>query len=288
MISVVWKSRPVAKMAVAATILCGVAAAPVSAATTISSSAYDVSVNLSLLNLVGVGVGPFSKSMGSGTVAYSDSDSFAGADETLNVGALGLTGVRQTLDTGLLLTSAQSSLPVQSGSAAATVNELSARLGTVFLGSFTSLVSISAGEVISRSRVGANGGANASGFSSIAGLTISVATLGVIANNATFINPDPNTVLLDALGLRIVLNEQTPLGAQTATSAGISTNAIHLIFNSFSIGGGLLSGDIIIAHSEAQIGDAVGSVPEPATWAQMILGFGLIGLVARRRKRAIA
>jgi len=87
-----------------------------------------------------------------------------------------------------------------------------------------------------------------------------------------------------AATLRIVLNEQTPLGAQTPTSAGISTNAIRLIFNSFSIGGGLLSGDVIIAHSQAQINDAVAAVPKPATWAQMILGFALIGVVARRRK----
>ena len=91
-----------------------------------------------------------------------------------------------------------------------------------------------------------------------------------------------------AATLRIVLNEQTPLGAQTPTSAGISTNAIRLIFNSFSIGGGLLSGDVIIAHSQAQINDAVAAVPKPATWAQMILGFALIGVIARRGKLATA
>lgn len=279
----------IARPGLAAIFLAGVAVVPAQAATTISSSAYDLRVNLTLLSLVGVSAGPFSQASGSGSTAYSDSDSFAGVDETLNLGALSLVGVRQTLDTGLLLTSAQSSLPVQSGSARATVNDLSTRLGTVFLGNFTSLLSINASEVVSRSQVGAIGGANASGFTSIAGLVISGAALGgLVIDGSAFVNPDPNTILLDLLGLRIVLNEQTPIGAQTATSAGISTNAIRLIFNSFSIGGGLLSGDVIIAHSEAQIGDAVGSVPEPATWVQMILGFGLIGLVARRRKTAIA
>jgi hypothetical protein len=30
-----------------------------------------------------------------------------------------------------------------------------------------------------------------------------------------------------------------------------------------------------------------GAVPEPATWAMMIAGFGLIGVAARRQRRAI-
>jgi hypothetical protein len=29
----------------------------------------------------------------------------------------------------------------------------------------------------------------------------------------------------------------------------------------------------------------VGAVPEPATWAMMIAGFGLVGVMARRRAR---
>ncbi|WP_185965146.1 PEPxxWA-CTERM sorting domain-containing protein [Glacieibacterium frigidum] len=271
------------------TLLCGVAAAPARAVTAISGSAFDVKVNLQLLGLLGVGIGPFSQSSGSGTAAFTDNDSFAGVSERLNLGVANIVGVQQRVDTGLLLTSASSSLPLQVGSARATVNDLSLRLGTVFLGNFTSLLSITSGEVISTSRVGANGGANASGFTSIAGLTISGAALGgLVINGAAFVNPDPNTVLLDVLGLRIILNEQTPIGTQSASSAGISTNAIRLIFDGFSIGGGLLSGDVIIAHSEAQINDAITSVPEPATWAQMILGFGLIGLVARRRKAVTA
>ncbi|WP_188764074.1 PEPxxWA-CTERM sorting domain-containing protein, partial [Sandarakinorhabdus glacialis] len=32
------------------------------------------------------------------------------------------------------------------------------------------------------------------------------------------------------------------------------------------------------------VGDAVGGVPEPATWGMMIVGFGLVGAAARRRK----
>jgi len=30
-----------------------------------------------------------------------------------------------------------------------------------------------------------------------------------------------------------------------------------------------------------------GAVPEPATWAMMLLGFGAIGMVARRRRTQV-
>jgi hypothetical protein len=34
-----------------------------------------------------------------------------------------------------------------------------------------------------------------------------------------------------------------------------------------------------------QTGGAVGSVPEPSSWAMMLLGFGGIGMVVRRRRK---
>lgn len=295
MIFVVTKSRTVTKLALVTALLCGLAAAPASAATTIRSGAFDLTINLSLLNIVGVGVGPFAEAAGLAPAAYNQSEQIASANETLNLGVLGLISVQQRLSTGVLEASASSTLPpTQFGTARSEVNNLSLDLGTVFLGDFTSVLSIGSSEVVSRSSVAGSGGAAATGFASLAGLVISGSALGgATIDGSAFVNPDPNTVLFQLgvgplASLRIVLNEQTAIGAQTGTSAGISTNAIRLIFNSFSIGGGLLSGDVIIAHSEAQINDAVGAVPEPATWAQMILGFGLIGLVARRRKVATA
>jgi len=38
----------------------------------------------------------------------------------------------------------------------------------------------------------------------------------------------------------------------------------------------------------SRIGGAVGGVPEPASWALMLTGFGLVGVAARRRQRYVA
>ena len=46
-----------------------------------------------------------------------------------------------------------------------------------------------------------------------------------------------------------------------------------------------------LAYLDAQNFDlypyAAGGVPEPATWAMMIMGFGLVGFAARRRAAAV-
>lgn len=123
------------------------------------------------------------------------------------------------------------------------------------------------------------------GTSSIEGLTLTGSALGglVIDGNA-FANAAPNTELINLLGLRVVLNEQFPSG-NGVTTAGIATNALHVSFLNFLLGTSLLNGDIVVAHSQAQIsGVAAAAVPEPAVWLQMIGGFGIVGFFARRRK----
>ena len=62
----------------------------------------------------------------------------------------------------------------------------------------------------------------------------------------------PNTVLLDLLGIRVVLNEQL-VGGDGITSRSISVNAIHIsIQNALLSLIARLTGNIVIAHSEAQ------------------------------------
>ena len=49
-----------------------------------------------------------------------------------------------------------------------------------------------------------------------------------------------------------------------------------------------LSGSYILAHSLTVAGAATGAVPEPATWAMMMLGFGAMGASLRRRAKVTA
>ena len=91
------------------------------------------------------------------------------------------------------------------------------------------------------------------------------------------ISPAPNTILFDALGIRIVLNEQFSI--TNLANASQVTNAIHIELDEAVTGGGLLSGDIIIAHSDAAM---VAVVPEPATFVCLGAGLGLLALLRRR------
>ena len=55
------------------------------------------------------------------------------------------------------------------------------------------------------------------------------------------------------------------------------------IFNigTFNLSGGFTAGPATLTISRA----AVAAVPEPGTWAMMLLGFGAIGVVVRRRRQ---
>jgi hypothetical protein len=68
--------------------------------------------------------------------------------------------------------------------------------------------------------------------------------------------------------------------AATTSCDGVG-NGIRITTNTF--------GDGIPQSGLVQIGTAAGgAVPEPASWAMLIAGFGLVGAVARRRRTAVA
>ncbi|HXO20155.1 MAG TPA: choice-of-anchor P family protein [Thermoanaerobaculia bacterium] len=64
------------------------------------------------------------------------------------------------------------------------------------------------------------------------------------------LDPPPNTVLLQVAGIRVVLNEQTFVTTNYFNS--VAVNALHITLNALPVSAlGVLSGDIILAHSEA-------------------------------------
>ena len=65
----------------------------------------------------------------------------------------------------------------------------------------------------------------------------------------------------------------------SAGSVSQLTNAIHITLTNVAGTGGLVSGDVIIAHSSS----GMNAVPEPGTF--VALGVGLLALAISRRRR---
>ncbi len=227
---------------------------------------------------------------GTATPDYNNGDGLA----SINLGAhlFGtILSVDAGVNTGLVSTLAQSSYP---GSATGTANLVNAQAGiyTSLLGAIPlAALGLSADAISSTTVAGINGsGLYATGASSLANLVITGSILnGLGLNLGVFSNPAANTVALSLLGLNITLNEQ--LTSQTADSIFMTTNAVHIALDDYLFNGRLLTGDIILGQSKASVTGyvpAVVAVPEPASWALMIGGLGLVGVSMRRRKTAIS
>lgn len=272
----------ISTLAVATACLAALAGSPAAAVTTVTSSAYGVSANLTLLGFLTAGLGPIGPVGSSTAPNYNLSNTVLSVNQTLSLGVPVAAAVRETAGTGVIMTAASATLPA--GQASSVVNGLSTKLGTQVLTlPIADILSIGARTITATSSVSGAGPLSASGSSTLEGLTIGGSALGVITiDGAAFVNPAANTVLLDILGLRIVLNEQLTTG-NGFTTLSETTNALHISFNNFLVGGGLLSGDVIVGHSAAAI--SADAVPEPAAWALMIAGFGMVGAASRHRRR---
>ncbi|MEO7411467.1 MAG: choice-of-anchor P family protein [Sphingomicrobium sp.] len=171
-------------------------------------------------------------------------------------------------------------LPVSDGAqATATINNLALGIGSVSF--LPSLFNISATTIQSFSQANTIGGFDASGTTTIEGLVLSGSALGALVFDGNLlVNPAPNTILFSGGGLSIILNEQI------LSASGITTNAINIGFTNFLLGTGLQNGNIIFAQTQASaVAGVNGAVPEPATWAMMLIGFGAVGVSMRRRKK---
>lgn len=212
-----------------------------------NSSSYGAFVDLNFLPLLGGGVdidlGPLSTASGSAVDpnTYTDSDTVASA--SVSTAPLG-----NILSTGVLTVNADGDLSNDMTSSDATVDDLGA-----FVVSTLTLLSITADTVQSTADV--SGECGVSGLTATGTTTIENAavggTLGVGLNIDA--SPAPNTVLLDLLGIRVILNEQIVSG-DGVNSSGITVNAIHIDLSDTILSLlGTLSGDIIIAQSQAQV-----------------------------------
>jgi hypothetical protein len=61
-----------------------------------------------------------------------------------------------------------------------------------------------------------------------------------------------------------------------------------VVFSGVGAAGDFLAFDYFTIGDAGQVVNPPGGIPEPATWAMLIAGFGLVGAAARRRRAALA
>ena len=224
---------------------CGLAAFPAMAQTVGDSSAFGESVNLSLLPLLGnsqpVTSGPRPVISGSAAPAYSLSASAGSATASSS-----LTG--PILQTGLLLVNASSQLP----GATTTHADATTANPAVSLGQLLPLLGLTAQTVRADATIDGTCGSSltALGSANLANAHTSGA-VGLGLSLPT--QPAPNTVLVNLLGVRIVLNEQIVSG-DGRLQESLTVNAIHIsLQNALLSALGVLQGDIVISQAHAHV-----------------------------------
>jgi len=252
----------------------------------LSSSANAASAQVSVADTVKANA-VFAPVAGTAAPDYADAASLTKIDLSAHIAGDLLLATSAGVHAGIVNTSAVSDYP-NSATASADLANVRAGIYTSVLGGIPlAALGISADAITSTTEAGINGaGLFATGSSSIANLMFSGSILGSLGlDAAAFAHALPNTSL-SILGLTITFNEQ--LRNETEDSIFMATNAVHISLDDYLFEGNLLSGDIILGHSQASVTGYVPSaaVPEPSTWALMMTGFGLIGFGLRRQSRA--
>jgi len=264
-------------------------AGPAAAQTTTAGSKGTAAIaNLNTTPIIGAStsltLGPVAVSEGHGPAGYSRSATAANASGGLTLSTLGLTNTGLQFKTGIVSSTASGigSTATASAEIASLNLALNATTPRLFgAPTVLTLLGISTGAINSTASVDAAG--VFTGSSSIAGLglttTLGTVNAGLLGN----VTPAVNAVLLDVLGLKITLNEQITDGDL------FTTNALSLRFTNFVSGTNLVNGSILLGQSQVAraLPVAPPAVPEPATWAMMIAGFGLVGAAMRSRRRDI-
>lgn len=122
--------------------------------------------------------------------------------------------------------------------------------------------------------------------------SFSAATLGHLPNYAGLVWTDgSNPIVAEAFdSLGNSLGTITGNHADNSNNGETAEDRFYGFFNSTGISSILISngpGGIEVDHVQYGFGaDATGAVPEPSTWAMMILGFAGVGFMAYRKRKS--
>jgi hypothetical protein len=245
--------RGLGALAASAVLGATLAAAPANAAVTnvtSSSTVLDAALNIG-------GFGPEFPASGSAPPAYDVTNSFASF--STNLGPL-------SFSTGVLVDEASGDIATAEGQASSNLASLNITAGQFF--------TLTASAVGSEASV--DGIPAATGSSILADLTITI--LG--SSISIPLDPPPNDVIFDDLGVKVTLNEQIH-EVEGGFGDGIIVNAIAVNLDVLGV-----KGFIDIAQSKASLSEA--AVPEPSTWAMMALGFAGLAFAYRRSRKIAA
>ena len=204
-----------------------------------------------------------------------------------DVGLGNVSGIAATLrlNSGSIATtaSANGTTPADttSGSATASLNNLAISLFTSNGGPPTNVFALTASQVQSQtgaSKVGQVTTLSGQSIFSMLDLAINGSSVFSLGNNAQVA---PNFIAYNQNGLKVTLNQQ--FASSYDNTRVLITNAIGINFSNYLLDGRRLSGSVTIGQSLAEFISA-DPVPEPATWAQLLAGFTIAGLAARRRR----
>jgi hypothetical protein len=125
----------------------------------------------------------------------------------------------------------------------------------------------------------------------INGVTTTVAGPGALGSILSLLsnfiaNLDLNTLTYDANSTRVSLGALLsfkPTSTIDLSGASFATSGTDVLLNVLQLGPATIepAGDVTFTA----VGDVTSSVPEPSTWAMVILGFAGVGFIARRRSR---
>lgn len=252
-----------------------------------TSTGYGVYANLNLLNTNLLTLGPAGSRSGTAPAPYNNTGApFAGVSASVPL--------LLNLSTGVINSSASSNVDGTAGPRQATatggVDGTSLSLVPNAPPILPSVLTLSATTLSSTSTVSGDYGVLVpTGSSTIVGLTVSV--LGANITIPGTIGPNTGIAIGLVVGLSIILNEQivTTVGSGQTK---IETNAVAIRLNGLNVAGlGLVSGEILLGHSEAfmqaQAAPPPAGVPEPSTLALLGIGGGMM-LIGRRRWRGRA